>query len=357
MITASHDCGWTGGPYRSQAQADYALRRHSCKRHHERVERAARTNARLNADGPTRPCQHNDRHAHGTHARYVLDACRCRACRDASAAYERRRYRDIAYGRPRLVDATESREHIHALQAAGMGWKTIATAAGVGHNVVGKILYGDPRRNMGPSKRVRPDTAAKILAVKPGPLSGVVVDGTGTVRRLQALSSLGWTSPQLANRIGHSPANFTKLVHGRRDTTIATRDAVTRLYDELWNTPPPQDTHRDRIAASRARNAARAAGWAPPLAWDDDTIDDPAATPHIGHQPRPTGGTGRPSADTAEDVEFLLDADATLTVEQAAHRLGISGNSLHTALHRAGRDDLRHRLIRNTNLHKKGSAA
>ena len=31
--------------------------------------------------------------------------------------------------------------------------------------------------------------------------------------------------------------------------------------------------------AERARSTAKRKGWAPPMAWDDDTIDDPQAKP------------------------------------------------------------------------------
>lgn len=58
---------------------------------------------------------------------------------------------------------------------------------------------------------------------------------------------------------------------------VSTRDAVRRLYDELsWTVPPPS-----RIR-SRAQRMAAARRWAPPLAWDDETIDDPKARPDRG---------------------------------------------------------------------------
>jgi hypothetical protein len=52
-----------------------------------------------------------------------------------------------------------------------------------------------------------------------------------------------------------------------------TAGQVARVYDELAMTPGP---------STRARDAAARRGWVPPLAWDDDEIDDPQARPARG---------------------------------------------------------------------------
>lgn len=54
---------------------------------------------------------------------------------------------------------------------------------------------------------------------------------------------------------------------------------IAALYDELWNVEPPAETKFDRISAGRARAVARRRGYLPPLALDDDTLDDLAARP------------------------------------------------------------------------------
>lgn len=60
---------------------------------------------------------------------------------------------------------------------------------------------------------------------------------------------------------------------------------VAAVYDRLSMIVP--DWHRYR---TRTRNAALARGWLPPLAWDDDTIDDPTAEPlPIGQVPPSVG--------------------------------------------------------------------
>jgi hypothetical protein len=127
-----------------------------------------------------------------------------------------------------------------------------------------------------------------------------------------------------------SPQNFgTMLTRGQ--VLAATARAAATLYDELWDVPPATDSHRTRQSASRARNHAAARGWPPPAAWDDDTIDDPAAGPAEGWQ--------RPAQITLtyllEDAQELLAQGHTR--DQAAQRLEVSRDSLNTALARARR--------------------
>ena len=279
---ATCDCGWTGGPYRSPAQATYAVVRHSCDKYAADQARAARVRARRTDPGARVECTCKvARHVHGTHAAYVVDRCRCRPCRDAAAAYERTRSRQRAYGRAAYIDAQPARDHVRALQAQGMGWKRIVAAAGLSNSVLWKLLYGDHTRSQQPSKRIRPATEARILAVTLDLGATVPVPGYGTRRRLQALVATGWSQTKLAGLLGMSVANFNPLIHGRDTTRVrhSTERAVTALYARLWDTPPPADTRGHRGAAKRSTALAARYGWAVPMAWDDDTIDDPDARP------------------------------------------------------------------------------
>jgi hypothetical protein len=218
---------------------------------------------------------------HGTRARYVVDRCRCAPCTKANREAENHRYRMQAYGQWQpYVDASPVRAHVRALQECGLGWKRIAELADVSRGTVEKLLYGAPHRGMGPSKGVRPDTAAKLLAVtasgdKLG--SAIAVDGTGSRRRLQALIAAGWPQAQLARRLSMKPGNFGKTLRSERVLT-ATARAVKALYDELWRADPAEHGVTAQ-AIARARNQARAEQWAPVGAWDEDTLDDPAAYP------------------------------------------------------------------------------
>lgn len=234
--------------------------------------------------GEKRDCQHPiARHEHGTRNAYVCDRCRCRPCRSANTAAERARNRAKLYGRyGGLVDAEPVRAHVRELQAAGIGLQQIFRVSRVGGGVLTKLMYGTPRPDgtvRPPSRRVTPRVAERILAVTVADLApSAIVDGTGTTRRLQALVTVGWSQSALARALGMSPVNFTRTIRSPR-VLASTAAAVRVLYDRLWDTPPAHDTHRERIAYARARSHAAKQGWLPPLAWDDDTIDDPAADP------------------------------------------------------------------------------
>src|SRR5216684_3904682 len=120
--------------------------------------------ADMGADRPER--------AHGTRARYVLGpgsgpGCRCAACTAANREAARRQTRLWAYGHWHpYVGAGPVREHVGQLARSGVGWKRAAALAGVSTGAMSKLLYGGPG-DRPPSRRLRPETAAAILAVRP----------------------------------------------------------------------------------------------------------------------------------------------------------------------------------------------
>jgi hypothetical protein len=213
---------------------------------------------------------------HGARAEWRAARCSCGDCRAAHAAYEKHRVRETAYGRWRpFVDAASARAHVEGLQAAGMGWRRVARTAGLTPGVVRRLVYGNPGR--APSQRIRPDTAAKILAVTLDLADRQLVDAAGTRRRIQALVAIGWSQTRIATRLDMLVTNLITL--SRRDrVTVAKRRAVAKLYDELWNVEPPAGTRWERISVIRAQNLARREGWPRPMDWDDDRIDDPTPT-------------------------------------------------------------------------------
>jgi len=228
---------------------------------------------------------------HGN-AKYHLENCRCPACCKAARDYDNNRRRAIAYGRWQpFVDAEPVRQHVRALGEFGIGWIRAAKLAGVSTGGVSKLLYGDNLRGLAPTKRVRPETALKLLAVEPV-LDNLghrtVVDGTGTRRRLQALVYAGWTQSELARRMQMNRSNFARTIDSGL-VEVATLKTVQALYDQLWRTDPVEagvPAHR----ATAARQIATSRGWAPTGAWDDDRIDDPAAHPDwTGHCGTPRG--------------------------------------------------------------------
>lgn len=217
---------------------------------------------------------------HGN-AKYHLENCRCPTCSQAARDYDNNRRRAIAYGRWQpYVDAEPVRAHVKALAEFGIGWMRAAKLAGVSHGGVSKLLYGDGQRGLAPTKRVRPETALKLLAVEPT-LDNLgdrtVIDATGTRRRLQALVYAGWTQSELARRMQMDRGNFGRTIVSDL-VEVATLKTAHRIYDELWRIDPTAagvPAHR----AATARQIAADRDWAPVGAWDDDRIDDPTAFP------------------------------------------------------------------------------
>jgi len=216
----------------------------------------------------------------GSRARY-LKGCRCPACSAAHYRYSIRRQRAIVRGdwQP-WTDAGPAREHARVLRRAGLTVTNIARLAGVHQGSVYRLLGENGCR---PSRRLRPDTAAAILAVRPDlAVPRGTVDATGTRRRVRALVALGWTQTQLAGQLGMQPVNLSAMlraVRGQDTVRATTAVAVRGLYDRLWNKFPAEDTPRAARNAAAARRMARERGWPPPLAWNDDRIDDPSAKP------------------------------------------------------------------------------
>ncbi|MFI5891970.1 hypothetical protein ACIA5D_17855 [Actinoplanes sp. NPDC051513] len=208
---------------------------------------------------------------HG-YARYRLDGCRCYVCGWARSKYEENRQKRIAAGtwQP-WKDAGPVRAHLVKLKSAGVGERRIHELTGVSRTAITGLLRG--RRGNPPTDRLRPATAAAILALEPDMTAmaeGAVVDGTGTARRIQALCCLGWTLTAHAARVGWTVQNYSPLKAGH-PVTASTARLVARLYEQLSMIPAPETP-----GAARARRMARSAGWLPPLAWDDDELDAPA---------------------------------------------------------------------------------
>ena len=271
---------------------------------------------------------------HGTRACYVLGVgpgkgpgCRCGACTAANRESGDRRTRLIAYGRWQpYVDAGPAREHLKTLGAAGVGLKQAAKRAGVSSRTVAKILYGGPDGRP-PTRRIRPETEAAILGVHPtldALADCAVTDATGTRRRIQALVARGWSQARIAARLGMQPGNFGELIYRRPMVTAATARAVAAVYAEWQDQAPPEETHRQKIAASRARRYAADRGWPPPAAWDE--IDDPQAGPAGGWQ-RADQLSGADLAAEARDLGEL-----GLSRREAAQRLGVPARRLGWAL-------------------------
>lgn len=286
VLTGCDECGWRGrgAGYSSKAKADFAYRQHSCaKTRRDRASYQRGVAREAAVDRTPKPCAHGGTHQHGTYVAYVWDRCRCLPCAAACSAYNADLARRKAYGQQPYVDARPATEHLRALSAAGMGWKRAAAAAGVPESNVYPLLWGRADRNGGATRtKARRELVEALLAVPMPTLDDlgatVVVDGTGTRRRLQALITLGWSVQRLADHHGLDRQALDAALT-QRPIQAKTARAVRRLYDELWDQAPPETTGPEKVAAARSRRRAQAMSWAPPLAWDDDTIDDPDALP------------------------------------------------------------------------------
>ena len=88
----------------------------------------------------------------------------CRPCR---ALLERRRTKLIAMGRTPWVPADRARQHVQRLLDAGMTRHQIAEHAGRNRTVIRNLMVGQPHAGQGPATRLRRDTEAALLGVRP----------------------------------------------------------------------------------------------------------------------------------------------------------------------------------------------
>lgn len=191
--------------------------------------------------------------------------CRRPECKAADYQYMSRIRLDHHRGIRRRTDATQTRHHIERLTAAGWTQAQIGRASGLTHRIIGSVLDGQ--------REVANDTARAILNIPIGPAPDDVryTDATGTVRRVRALVAIGWPIAQLAPYFDLFETNLGRISRGElAHVRITTAQTGAAVYRRLARIPGP---------SARARNDAARRGWAGPAAWDDGTIDDPAAVP------------------------------------------------------------------------------
>jgi lambda repressor-like predicted transcriptional regulator len=271
---------------------------------------------------------------HGTTRRYRL-GCHCQECRAAAARQAKTRVYAHHTGtwRDPYTDTARACEHLRTLTDAGLTLSEIARLSGVNHDTL-RTITG--RRRGIERRRITRVNEQRILAVRldldrlpPHAL----IPATATRRRLQALAVTGWSAAVLAERAGVQQQALTLLRSGRQPlvragTARAVRDLFERLActDALGLVP-------DAAKAKLVKTLARRRGWAPAAAWDEDTIDDPAAEPDLGARTR------RQDA-IAEDAAWIARTEVA-DRDLIAARLGISRDYLDQALTRAAREPVR----------------
>lgn len=212
-------------------------------------------------------------------------------------------------------------EHMMRLRAAGFGHRTIADAAGIGCTTVCDIYAGNRIYVYAP-------TARAILAINTENNRPMRMNPVGAIRRVRALVAHGYTEQQIAAAIEIRQSNLWKYMQGSASwVRPETHDRIDAAFQTLSAQPMPTGW-----VAQRARNRAASRGWAPPMAWNIETIDDPAASPIVEAIRRP------PKLGQVLDdfhVEYLeLRDELGLSDAAIAERVGITEETLGKRLSR-----------------------
>jgi hypothetical protein len=162
------------------------------------------------------------------------------------------------------VSSGPARRHLLALRVGGMPDDMILELTNLGSADLASL-----------SSFKRTETtngiAKAILAVTFHPSHGRVMTlGIGPQRRIRALVAMGYSVRALCELTGLTAHKLSTLPSDQLVPTAVWR-VINDVYEHLSMTPGPDEQGRD---------AAREQGWATPLAWDDDEIDNPRARPH-----------------------------------------------------------------------------
>lgn len=176
------------------------------------------------------------------------------------------------------VDVRPIRAHLVRLQRQGMNTHQIAQSCGVTPSTITLIMARRTNQPAGTLPSVLQDVAVRILTAQFSasgrtPASTTKpVPAVGTIRRLQALVAAGYTPGMLSQQLNIALADTYILFSHCDVMAAATARAVAELFDRLEMVPGP---------SAGARTLGRKLGWAPPLAWDRDDLDDPIARPSL----------------------------------------------------------------------------
>lgn len=181
-------------------------------------------------------------------------------------------------------------------------------------------------------------TALATRPAQQSPPAGLVAR-VGAARRVRALMALGHNSETIGAAAGITGRLVLKVVYTPGPWVTAARYEQVCVAYEALSMRAGSD--------SRVRQWALERGWAPPLAWDDEDLDDPDATPDGVLRP---SRRGRPNEAFVEDIEWLLTVDPRATPLQLADRFRMTTDGVYAAVRRAGREDLHDRLARNAYL-------
>ncbi|GHC36987.1 hypothetical protein GCM10010308_64390 [Streptomyces vinaceusdrappus] len=267
---------------------------------------------------------------HGTANRYSY-GCRCAPCTKAASRADAERKLARLSGNPRQIPAGPAARHAQALLDRGLTLAQVGRESGLQPSTIRRLVHGQ--------KTILAVNANKILAV---PLNVRVsageVSAVGATRRIRALYALGHLNWVIAQEAGISRDAVSALSSGLWATlNVAADDGVRAAYDRL---------SMKTGTSWKTRRLAEREGWVPPLAWDDDTIDDPTAVPQTdAPAPAPTDGGNAAArwlmgesvilsrAERREVLQHLFEW-TTDTKEEIAARLEMSPEAAERQWHR-----------------------
>ncbi|MBV9611697.1 MAG: hypothetical protein JO091_04460 [Acidobacteriaceae bacterium] len=142
-----------------------------------------------------------------------------------------------------MIPARRVRDHLFALSAQGIGYKTVGDAAKVGKTILQEVRSG--RR-----KHVREETERRVLAVKAEDVTHdrILVDAVPTRKLIDELIAEGYAKAQLARWLG-SKTPALQIAH-RDKVRARTALDVKRLYIRLKGEPQPKSRGGGRLIAS-----------------------------------------------------------------------------------------------------------
>lgn len=214
---------------------------------------------------------------------HVRRGCECDWC--VSRREVRRVNREYRNGpRANLTpeEAVPAIARLHAAHAAGLTCRQLSEHLNLSYSYVSHLVNG---ANKAMSRYV----FARIMgAVWPEPeraagrcRGGTRVNSAGTLRRLVALNSVGFSYRWMSKRVGIADSQLANYVRGERAVNSISRDTaedIKALYDKYRDQDPATlGMHAQQISSLiRKHQRLRSPG---PMCWDDDTIDDPDAIP------------------------------------------------------------------------------
>lgn len=220
-----------------------------------------------------------------------------------------------------FTDAGPVRRHMLALLDAGLSVRAVRCVTGVDHRCLARLVVGSPETGTWPQGRIPAAAARRILEI-PIPVATSAaapaeVPAVGSIRRLRALVSIGYDAQELLQELGLGErAGWALLAGITRVVEAGTARRIAAAFEE-----------RQMRAGSCevCRGEAARHGWAPPLAWDEHSIDNPAAEPDRGQR-----------RQVFFDELYAELREMGLHQEAIAARMGITIDSLNRQLLRYG---------------------